>query len=193
MRFLRGLAGAATVAVAGGLAVWAGQIGTAGLWRALSAFLVGAVAWVILTFIAPLVAIDEVEDSGCALILPAAVLILATVSLTEIDIEVHAGQWKPVVVMQKDCQSTDDGCQWRYRVHDARTEADLGWIMCDKNVLNPGDNTRIHVEPTGHHDPNLEPCAHTSTAWTTGLHLVWGVWGVCMLVAFLAALFRPGL
>ncbi|MFI5912212.1 hypothetical protein [Dactylosporangium sp. NPDC051541] len=190
MIMLRGFGAAVVVAVAGVLAVWAGHIGAAGPWRGLGALVIAGIAFAVLAFVVPLIALDDWEGAGWLMMLPALVLISATVWLTAIDIEVHTGQWKPVVVMEENCQSTDGGCEWRYRVHDAKTEADLGWVTCNEDTLSPGDRTQLHYDPAGHHRPNLEPCAHTSPAWTTALHVVWGVWGLVMLAA-LAAAFWP--
>jgi hypothetical protein len=189
VRFLRALAAAASVAAAFGMATWAGHIGASSFGRGLLAVLVGIAAFLILTFLVPLIALeDDGGDVGCALTLPTMALIVATVWLTAIDIEVRHGQWQDVVVQEETCQSTDSGCSWTYRVSDARTERDLGWIGCNDDSLNPGDATRVHVDPAGKHRPALEPCAHTAHGWTIGLRVVQGLWVLVLLGVFVGAL-----
>ncbi|GAA3455771.1 hypothetical protein [Dactylosporangium matsuzakiense] len=190
MRFLRGLAGAAMVAGAGGLCVWAGHIGSAGWWRGVVTLLIGVLALMVLAFVVPVIALENWEGVGCLATFPALILIIATTWLTAIDIEVHTGQWKPVTVMAEHCASTDSGCQWEYRVSDPKTEQDLGWITCDESTLDPGDHTRLHYDPTGHHRPNLEPCAHTAPGWTTALHIAWGIWAAVMLAVIIGTVFE---
>ncbi|MEU7873627.1 hypothetical protein [Dactylosporangium sp. NPDC049140] len=189
MKYLRGLLAAAVVAGTGGLCVWAGHVGSTGWWRGIATLAIGAVAILVLTFVVPVIALEDSADAGCAIAFPAVVLVAALVWLTGIDIEVHSGQWQAVVVMDKDCQSSDSGCAWRYRVSDLKTERDLGWIYCDDDRLNPGDHTRVHAEPSGRYRGNLEPCAHTSHGWTNALRVVQGLWGLAMLAAFGLAVF----
>ncbi|WP_426512183.1 hypothetical protein ACPPVO_17085 [Dactylosporangium sp. McL0621] len=189
MRYLRGLAAAAVVAGAAGLCIWAGHIGSTGWWRGIATLAVGLVAWVVVSFVPALVALDGGEEAGCALAVPALALVWALIWLTTVDVEIHSEQWQAVAVMDKDCQSSDSGCAWRYRVSDLRTERDLGWIYCDDKGLDPGDHTRVRADPSGRHRPSLEPCAHTSHGWTIALRVVQGLWVVAMLAAFGMAVF----
>ncbi|WP_433061246.1 hypothetical protein [Dactylosporangium sp. CS-033363] len=189
MRILRGLGGAAAALAAGGIAVWAGHIGSAGWWRWLVVLFLGVVAWIVATFLVPLIALEAGEEVGSILLLPVAALVVATIWFTAIDIEVRTGQWQAAVVTGKECQSTDSGCAWVYRVSDRRTEQDLGWIGCNENVLALGDQTRVHSDAAGRHRPNLEPCAHTSHAWTVALWVVEGLWILMAVGALAGAIF----
>jgi hypothetical protein len=188
VRFLRGLAAAASAAAAFGLATWAGHIGAASTGRGFLALGVAFLAVLVLSLTLPAFALGEVEDSGCALIVPAMFLVGATAWLTAVDLEVHTGQWRPVVVQDKRCYTTEGGCTWQFRVSDARTERDLGWLTCNDARLDAGDATRVHADPAGRHRPALEPCAHTTPGWTTGLHVVQGVWAAVLAGAFATAI-----
>jgi hypothetical protein len=189
MRFLRGLLAAAVVAGAAGLCIWAGHIGSNGGWRIAATLTLGAVAWLVASWVAPSVATGYGEEVGWLVALPAMVLVGALIWLTAIDVEVKSGQWQAVVVMDKDCESSDDGCAWRYRVSDLRTERDLGWIYCDDDGLETGEHTRVHADPSGHHRASLEPCAYTSHGWTVGLRVVQGLWVLSMLAALAVGTF----
>ncbi|WP_432993342.1 hypothetical protein [Dactylosporangium sp. CA-233914] len=187
MRYVRAVLTAAAVGVCGLLAVWAGHIGAAGFWRAALMAGVAMFACVALAVVVPLIGFDDGE-AGCGLLFPAFILVAATTWLTTVDIEVRSGQWRDVVVMDNKCVANDSGCSWQFRVSDARTEQDLGWIGCDAEPWpGRGDRTRVRTDPAGAHKPSLEACAHTSHGWTIALRCVYGVWLLIMIGGFWGA------
>ncbi|WP_432843052.1 hypothetical protein [Dactylosporangium sp. CA-092794] len=184
MRYLRACIAAATVLAAAGLNVAAGQVGTASWQRVLVGLALGALACALLCFAAPALALGEPEI-GCGLFMPAVILVVATSIFAGGDLEAHRGVWTDVVVLDKDCQLDDSGnCDYRYRVSDARTEHDFGWVYCDKAELSAGSSARLHTDPKGHLEPNLEACARTSGGWRIALYVALGIYGLIALFTF---------
>jgi hypothetical protein len=188
MRWLRALWAAAAVAAAAVLSSWAGHLGTATWWRLALELGLGVTACVLATVVMGAAVPDTDGWVAWLALWPAVILVAATVTLTAVDIEVRTGRWEAVVVQDAKCVSTEGGCAWSYRVSDARTERDLGWIPCDDDTLRPGATTRVRADPAGRHQPDLEPCAYTSPAWTVGLRIVDVLWGLAVVGVFAGAL-----
>jgi hypothetical protein len=191
MRFItrmsRAAGAAAAIVAAAVLAVAAGRVGTTSILRvaALLALCVAAVGLVALA--APAVGFPSSEEL-VAVGWPALILVVVTATLTGVVQEVRNGQWVDGFVQEAECAPGDSGCTWTYRVSDAVTEHDFGWIACDDAGLHPGGHTRVHVDPAGRRNPTLQACAFTSPRWTTAWRVALAVYGVVAVAVFAGSL-----
>jgi hypothetical protein len=183
-------AGAAAALAALVLAVLAGLVGTTTWWRAALMVLCAVLAWMLLLAVLPLAGLADTDDAASAMFWPAAILVIGAVWFTVADAEVHGGRWDPVVVQDYRCAASESGCTDEYRVTDAASERDLGWVGCADADLSPGDATRVRADPQARHRPSLEPCAFTSPGWTVALHITEGAYVLFAVVVFGAAVAR---
>jgi hypothetical protein len=171
----RGAAGVAVLAVAPVATTVLARSGLGGTWFTVAAMAVCVVGFVL---VAAVITVLFAEDPGGSMdrwATAALILAFATPVLVSTGIraeEVRTWRWTEATVQQVRCARTGDdgGCIEEYRISDARTEADLGWLSCGDTRFQVGEAVRAHVNAAGTR-VKLGSCGYTSgwyavTFWT---------------------------